>query len=611
MNNLGLNLGLQYDQENAIRHATTPDMGALEFLTPTCAGTPSMTVAGPNYSLCPGETANFSLGNLSSDLGYTYQWQWSTTSVVGPFTVIPGANSITNSVPNIQGTTWVSAIISCTAPGGGSITAVHEVSVAGTTTNNVPYNEDFEGIGMNNRLPNCSWSAPTIGAGAKTYANAAGGSLLPRSGSAFASFINAGAGTNYYYSNGIWLDAGITYSASMWYQTDLTGATNWSNLSMHYNTAQNTTGLTQIAAVSPAVSPFYKSLSNTFMVPNSGFYYIAIKAVNSAGGAASLAWDDLNIIIPCTPTFNTPTVNLSVNNTTVCAGESVILTASGADTYTWSTGANGNALTEFPQVTTTYYVNGTNALTGCSAMVSQLVTVKPSPVVSVFALPSAVCSGKTTNLQASGAVTYTWSNGSQGSNVNVSPTGNTTYAVMGTGANGCVGNNSVAITVNPLPAVLGTASGDQICKGDELVLTGNGAVTYQWVSTNPAMVLQGSPAVTTLNSSATFTLTGTDANGCQNTQVLSITVEVCAGMNEMAGNAFNLYPNPNSGQFTIELNAAGAAKITVSDVAGRVVASEEGDTQTRQLDISTFAAGVYYVKVQTSEHASVVKVIKQ
>lgn len=72
LNNLGAPLGVPVDADNMLRNPTTPDIGALEFLTPLCTGTPSMTVVGPSYSLCPGETADFGIGNLSSDAGYTF-----------------------------------------------------------------------------------------------------------------------------------------------------------------------------------------------------------------------------------------------------------------------------------------------------------------------------------------------------------------------------------------------------------------------------------------------------------------------------------------------------------------------------------------------------------
>jgi hypothetical protein len=611
LNNQGMVNGLAFDQELAVRHPSTPDIGALEFLTPLCTGTPSMTVAGPNFSVCPGESANMSIGNLSSDLGYTYQWRWSTTSVVGPFTVIPGASSIYYSTPGITATSWFSAIITCTAPGGGTIMPVAQVNVAATTTNTVPYNEDFENIGLPDRLPNCSWYTPALGTAAKTYTSAAPNNLVPRSGNSFAAFANLGSGTNHFYTNGIWLDAGVTYSASMWYQTDLSGSTNWSSLSVLYGTAQTPTGLTTIAAVSPAVSAFHKSLSSTFTVASSGLYYVAIQAVNNSGGAPYLAWDDLSIIIPCTPTLNTPVLSLSVNNSTLCSGQPLILTAAGADTYTWSTGANGSAITTFPFTSNTYYVAGSNQLTGCIATASTVVTVLQSPNVSAFALPPAVCSGKSTNLQASGAISYTWSNGSQGPVISVLPTGNTLYGVMGTAANGCVGTNTVPVAVNALPGVLGTASNMQPCAGEELVLTATGALNYLWVSATPGIVLQGALTTVVLPVSATFTLTGTDANGCSNSQVLNFTVETCNGIsNYGAAGVYNVYPNPNSGIFTVTVSK-GDSRMIVRDLTGRTIAAIESSESQRRINLTGFASGIYILEVETAEGIFAERIIKE
>jgi hypothetical protein len=611
LNNKAIPLGIPFDQELFIRNPTTPDIGALEFLTPTCTGTPSMTVSGPTFSLCPGETANFSIGNLSSDIGYTYQWQWSTVSTVGPFTVVPGSNGTTFQIPNVQTTLWGSAVISCTAPGGGSITSVAQVNVAGPTTTVAPYYENFEGIGQPNRLPNCSWLAPNIGGSAKTYVTAGSNNLLPNSGTSFASFNNSSTGANYYYTNSIFLNAGVTYSASLWYQTDFSGATNWSALRILLGNAQTSGAMTQtIATTAPAVSPMYKSLSNTFTVATSGLYYVGVMANVTGAGAPNLSWDDLRIDIPCTPQLNSPVLSLTANNQTICSGQSVVLTAGGADTYTWNTGAQGAITTEFPQVNSNFMVTGTNTLTGCTSNMAIFVNVKPSPAISLFALPPTICAGKTSNLQASGAVSYTWNISAQGSNVNVNPSVNTSYAVMGTGTNGCVGNANISVSVNPLPNVNANPSTQQVCFGDALILTGTGGVNYQWISTNPAMVLIGSPVTTMLNSSATFTMIGTDANGCSKEAIFSISADPCTGISERKGaNGISVFPNPTNGVFNVVLNSGDVANISVTDVTGRVLSTNIGNDNVR-LDISAFAAGIYYVKVEANGSATTVKVVK-
>jgi hypothetical protein len=613
INNVGTPLGVLFDNQMAIRNPSTPDIGALEFLTPICAGQPSMTVSGPTYSLCPGESADFGIGNLSSDLGYTYQWFSSTSSQVGPWTAI-GAPSPTNifyTANNVTTPGWYSAVISCTAPGGTSVQAVAQVNIAGSTTNTAPYYENFEGIGKNDRLPNCSWFAPNIGASAKTYTAAMPGNLIANSGNSFASFNTSGSGANYYYSNGIWLDAGVTYSASVWYMTDFTGATNWSNLAILLGTSQSPTGLTQIASTGgAAVSPTYKSLSNVFTVATSGLYYVAIRGTSSGAGAMNLSFDDLRIDIPCTPQYNTPNVTATANNITICSGQPVVLTGSGADTYTWSSGATGAIITENPVVTTNYMVAGTNSLTGCVANANVLVTVKQSPVISLFAMPPVVCSGSPVNLQASGAASYTWNISAQGSNITVNPTSNQSYLVMGTGTNGCTGSSAISVTVNPKPNVSANPSTQSSCAGDPVILSGNGGVSYMWVAQNPPFIMTGNNISVNLTQSSSFTMTGTDAKGCSNTAIFAISVDPCTGLaKNSAVNGVNVFPNPTTGKLSVNLGGIKNANVSVTDLTGRTLITRTA-SDAAELDLSGYAAGVYYVKIHAGDASTVVKVVR-
>lgn len=62
----------------------------------------------------------------------------------------------------------------------------------------------------------------------------------------------------------------------------------------------------------------------------------------------------------------TPSVilNITTNNPIICAGQSVTLNVTGANTYTWNTNLVGQSITITPTVTTTYSVTGT-ATNGC------------------------------------------------------------------------------------------------------------------------------------------------------------------------------------------------------------------------------------------------------
>jgi hypothetical protein len=81
---------------------------------------------------------------------------------------------------------------------------------------------------------------------------------------------------------------------------------------------------------------------------------------------------------------NTPSISISPSSPTICSGNSVGLTASGASTYSWtpSTGLSattGANVTATPATTTTYYVTGTTA-GGCTGTASSAVTVATAPV---------------------------------------------------------------------------------------------------------------------------------------------------------------------------------------------------------------------------------------
>lgn len=216
-----------------------------------------------------------------------------------------------------------------------------------------------------------------------------------------------------------------------------------------------------------------------------------------------------------------PTVSASASSSTVCAGSSTTLTGSGASTYAWMPGSlSGTSVTDAPAATTTYTVTGTDA-NGCSNTSTVSVTVNSLPTVSASASAPAICEGDAVTLTGSGATTYNWMPGSlSGATVTDSPVSSVTYTVNGTDANGCSNSSTVNVTVNTLPIVTASSSSSVTCTGALITLTGNGASTYNW--------MPGSLSGTTVNdvpaSSTTYTVTGTDANGCSNTGTVSITV---------------------------------------------------------------------------------------
>ena len=198
----------------------------------------------------------------------------------------------------------------------------------------------------------------------------------------------------------------------------------------------------------------------------------------------------------------------------ICKGETITLTASGADTYSWLT----NPLNVNPQIDSTISVTGTTA--GCSASINIDIIVHNLPNVSIISsdVNNAICEGEQITLNGNGAVSYTWDNGIS-NNTPFSPTGTLTYTVTGTDNNNCTNDSSITITVNNKPIVTANATSNDVCFGNQITLTGSGALTYSW-DNNATDNVAFTPSLGT----TTFTVTGTDVNDCSDTSQTTVAV---------------------------------------------------------------------------------------
>ena len=217
-----------------------------------------------------------------------------------------------------------------------------------------------------------------------------------------------------------------------------------------------------------------------------------------------------------------PVVTAVAASPSVCAGSSVTITGGNADTYTWNPGnLSGTTITVTPAINTNYTVVGTNTLTGCSStnLAVQTISASPLPTVSSSVSNSIICFGDLTTLNGSGAATYSWSGGAT-NGTPFSPGATLTYTLTGYSAAGCTNTNlSVqSITVNSLPIVTANTNSPSVCLGFSTTLTGAGATTYTWTG-GVLNAVSFSPSAT-----GSYTVTGTDANNCQNIANITITV---------------------------------------------------------------------------------------
>lgn len=210
-----------------------------------------------------------------------------------------------------------------------------------------------------------------------------------------------------------------------------------------------------------------------------------------------------------------PTVSYTASPDSVCAGSSTTLSGTGAQTYVWSNSVvDGVPFT--PATSGSYTVIGTDA-NGCADTAVAAIVVNAIPAVSYTATNLQPCENTQLTLSGTGAQNYSWTGGVN-NGVPFTATATTTYTVTGTDAAGCSDTASVTINVLPAPVVGISTSGNTVCAGNSVTLSGTGAQTYTW----SGGITNGVPF--TPASSGSYTVTGTAANNCSATATANITV---------------------------------------------------------------------------------------
>jgi N-acetylneuraminic acid mutarotase len=223
-----------------------------------------------------------------------------------------------------------------------------------------------------------------------------------------------------------------------------------------------------------------------------------------------------------------------------------------------------------------------------------------NPTIAISASSPTMCVGKTVTLTATGANSYTWA-GSQaiGVTFTVSPpqAGTITYTAYGADINDCKDTAAISITAFSVPSLTATAANTVICAFEFTSLSAAGAVTYTWSNSQTGQNISVGPLSPTF-----YTVVGSDANGCQNFAVTSVSVSACTGIDAQAGlpsDLISIYPNPGNGEFTVKTEISGQKTIVIFNAVGQKVF--EQTLVTGQALINTgLPRGVYYYKVQNS-----------
>ncbi|MBU0612163.1 T9SS type A sorting domain-containing protein, partial [Patescibacteria group bacterium] len=290
-------------------------------------------------------------------------------------------------------------------------------------------------------------------------------------------------------------------------------------------------------------------------------YTVTVTALNCS--------DVASVVVNVIPA---PTVTATASgNDTICAGTSIILSASGGDTYTWSDGQSGSSVNVSPLVTTTFMVTGVD-VNGCSDVAMVTIEVNPIPSVSAMVTKDSVCiNGNVIHLTGQpigGAWSGTGVNGNYfyPSSVGIAGSYFVTYTYIN--SFGCSGVDSTEISVIATPVIdtMGYAGNDFMIVGDfsggpiEIIVGGDHYAPYLVNSTTALfenVVIQDSALVLLLY---------TNLDGCFTYS------SYYTGVNEtpIKDEDLKTYPNPFSDILNVEI-PDGKYEVILTNMVGQNV----------------------------------------
>lgn len=269
-----------------------------------------------------------------------------------------------------------------------------------------------------------------------------------------------------------------------------------------------------------------------------------------------------------------PAVQAQVNSSTICSGDSVVFTANGADNYQWTDGILGG--NSYLPVSKTYFVTGTDTATGCSNIDSIAIIVN-TPQLLININDTTICFGDSILLEALNTISSSWTGGIIDGSYNY-PVSNQIYYVSGTDINGCLGIDSVEITVFDTTDIFLDTLG--------FSLKTNATGSYQWL-------LNGNVITGATNQSyvpvtnGSYQVVVTNANCTDTSSVLAInTVTV----EQVAESEIKVYPNPFKNELQIDGLEGGDIQL-INSLGQPKPIKVQGST----LNTSGLISGVYYI----------------
>jgi hypothetical protein len=260
---------------------------------------------------------------------------------------------------------------------------------------------------------------------------------------------------------------------------------------------------------------------------------------------------------------------LTINNS-----ETEDFTVTECDTYTW----HGEPYTESGTYTYT-----TTTAQGCERVETLYLTINETLEADYFVT---VCDNE---------LPFVW-HGTEYYTMGDYP-----VVIEGATEQGCDSIVILKLSISEAPVI--EVTGDTlITLGEETTLIASGADTYVWSTGATTSSITVSPT----DQATTYTVVGTNVDGCSTTA--EITVYTIDGV---GANTFSLSVYPNPTRNVVRVEAEGIRNIRLVDMLGQTLydSNESGDSV--QVDMSGYAAGVYFMEVKTVNGIATQKVVRK
>jgi hypothetical protein len=370
------------------------------------------------------------------------------------------------------------------------------------------------------------------------------------------------------------------------------------------------TAALSVDAFTPSVINWYPSINSSVSLA-SGINYtvnasstttVYAEASNSLNGCMSPRVPVTLIISPY------PILTVAANPSTVCPGKPSTLTATGASTYSWLSVGSGSVRTVAPISNHVYTVTGKNTF-GCATTGTILLSTYTLASISVAQTATSVCPSGVVSFTASGANTYIWNTGANGSITTVTPAVNSTYTVYGANTQSCTSSATPAVVTRSVPVISIRQSTNSICAGEAVTFTASGASSYTWLPGNKISAhFTVNPLVT-----AVYNAIGRSPNSCTNVAIAGVEVNPCTEIDENTEqiNKLKIFPNPSQGLMTLLFSYEGKKEINIFSPLGNLIFGSSTIESFEKIGLSGLSAGIYFIRVNSKNATLSDKIILQ